>query len=276
MKLFAKLIILLISFATISFADIGEVKDKFFSSIENFLDGSFEHTDFTLKSTEETKPEFKKDDFFKIIIDFPRSKLIEKINARSLQMLENGAISEVKKFLKLKVSKNKSISKKYVLHGPSYMPKNTFALPHVHFIYSVAKHADTRNVHVAMLGQEIWIFCKIFRGVAMTLEPCIWSEVVTLTSFLSAGSAQPAELMLLGRTREPQVLVELIQVSTNIPHRKTHTPSNQLPSHFGLPAAFWPLLIIRIQFCKSSFIKLGALESKSFKKLWQCFMFDCG
>ena len=70
---------------------------------------------FTKKSIikwyEETKSDFKKNDFFKIIIDFPRSKLIEKINARSIQMLDNGAISEVKKFLKLKVSKNKSISK---------------------------------------------------------------------------------------------------------------------------------------------------------------------
>ena len=63
MKLFAKLIILLISFATVSFADIGQVKDKFFSSIENFLDGSFEHTDFTIKSTEHTKPEISVETF---------------------------------------------------------------------------------------------------------------------------------------------------------------------------------------------------------------------
>ena len=70
---------------------------------------------FTKKSIikwyEETKSDFKKNDFFRIIIDFPRSKLIEKINARSIQMLDNGAISEVKKFLKLKISKDKSISK---------------------------------------------------------------------------------------------------------------------------------------------------------------------
>ena len=63
MKLFAKLIILIITFATVSFADIGQVKDKFFSSIENFLDGSFEHTDFTIKSTEHTKPEISVETF---------------------------------------------------------------------------------------------------------------------------------------------------------------------------------------------------------------------
>ena len=63
MKLFAKLIILIITSATVSFADIGQVKDKFFSSIENFLDGSFEHTDFTIKSTEHTKPEISVETF---------------------------------------------------------------------------------------------------------------------------------------------------------------------------------------------------------------------
>ena len=70
---------------------------------------------FTKKSIlrwyENTKSEFRKKDFYKIIIDFPRPKLIEKIHARSISMVENGAISEVKKFLKLKISKDKSISK---------------------------------------------------------------------------------------------------------------------------------------------------------------------
>ena len=70
---------------------------------------------FTKKSIlrwyENTKSEFRKEDFYKIIIDFPRPKLIEKIHARSISMVENGAIFEVKKFLKLKISKDKSISK---------------------------------------------------------------------------------------------------------------------------------------------------------------------
>ncbi len=70
---------------------------------------------FTKKSMfkwyENTKSHFKKSDFYKIIIDFPRPKLIEKINDRSHEMLKMGAISEVKRFLKLKISKDKSISK---------------------------------------------------------------------------------------------------------------------------------------------------------------------
>lgn len=57
MRFFIKLSVLVLSFATISLADVAEIKDRFFSSIETLLDGNFEHTDFTIKSTEETKPE---------------------------------------------------------------------------------------------------------------------------------------------------------------------------------------------------------------------------
>ena len=57
MKFIAKLLIILTSFTVVSVADVGQVKDKFFSSIETFLDGSFEHTDFSIVSTEHTKPE---------------------------------------------------------------------------------------------------------------------------------------------------------------------------------------------------------------------------
>ena len=39
------------------------------------------------------------------------SLLIEKINFRSKEMVENGAIKEVKNFLKLKVRKDKSVNK---------------------------------------------------------------------------------------------------------------------------------------------------------------------
>ena len=70
---------------------------------------------FTKKSITEwhksTKSKFNKKDFFKIYIDYPRVELIEKINLRTKQMLNLGAISEVKNFLKLRISKNKSISK---------------------------------------------------------------------------------------------------------------------------------------------------------------------
>ena len=70
---------------------------------------------FTKKSIIEwrknTKSKFKKKEFLKLYIDYPRSELIEKINLRTNQMLAEGAVLEVKKFLKLKIPKNKSISK---------------------------------------------------------------------------------------------------------------------------------------------------------------------
>ncbi len=59
----------------------------------------------------ETKSIFNKKELFKLYIDFPRLQLIERINSRTKKMLQNGSILEVKKFLSLKVSKNKSISK---------------------------------------------------------------------------------------------------------------------------------------------------------------------
>ena len=70
---------------------------------------------FTKKSITEwyksTKSKFKKKEFLKLYIDYPRPKLIEKINLRVRQMLDMGAVLEVKNFLKLKISKNKSVSK---------------------------------------------------------------------------------------------------------------------------------------------------------------------
>tara|TARA_X000001036_G_scaffold154801_1_gene146935 strand:+ start:310 stop:1218 length:909 start_codon:yes stop_codon:yes gene_type:complete len=70
---------------------------------------------FTKKSITEwyksTKSKFKKKEFLKLYIDYPRPKLIEKINLRVRQILDMGAVLEVKNFLKLKISKNKSVSK---------------------------------------------------------------------------------------------------------------------------------------------------------------------
>jgi tRNA dimethylallyltransferase len=70
---------------------------------------------FTKKSIIEwyknTKARFKKNEFFKLYIDYPRSELIEKINLRTKKMMDDGVILEVKNFLRLKISKDKSISK---------------------------------------------------------------------------------------------------------------------------------------------------------------------
>ncbi len=70
---------------------------------------------FTKKSMYEwfknTKSTYEQKDFYKIYIEFPRKELIEKINIRTKEMIKQGAISEVKRFIKLKVSKKKTSSK---------------------------------------------------------------------------------------------------------------------------------------------------------------------
>ena len=76
---------------------------------------SYEIKLFTKKSMyewfESTKSRYEKEDFFKIYIDFPREQLLERINIRTNQMIKNGAIQEVKKFLKMRVPKTKSAYK---------------------------------------------------------------------------------------------------------------------------------------------------------------------
>ncbi len=76
---------------------------------------AYEVKTYTQKSIHEwyknTKSNFNQSDFFKIYIDFPRTELIERIYVRSKDMVENGAVKEVKNFLKLKVRKDKSVNK---------------------------------------------------------------------------------------------------------------------------------------------------------------------
>ena len=76
---------------------------------------AYEVKKFTKKSLYEwfknTKSNFLEVDFFKIYIDRPREELIERINLRTREMIENGAIKEVKNFIKLKVRKDKSVNK---------------------------------------------------------------------------------------------------------------------------------------------------------------------
>ena len=60
---------------------------------------------------QKTKSNYQKKSFFKIYIDYPRNELLERISARSKKMVEKGAVSEVKRFIKLKIPKNKSAPK---------------------------------------------------------------------------------------------------------------------------------------------------------------------
>ena len=76
---------------------------------------AYEVKKFTKKSLydwfQNTKSNYEQKDFYKIYIDFPRDELIKKITIRTVEMIKKGAILEVKKFIKLKVAKNKSANK---------------------------------------------------------------------------------------------------------------------------------------------------------------------
>tara|TARA_B100000575_G_C22995746_1_gene574006 strand:- start:52 stop:960 length:909 start_codon:yes stop_codon:yes gene_type:complete len=91
--------------------------------VKNFLKSSdtqrviraYEIKLFTNKSMfqffKDTKPSFENNDFFKIYINYPREELIKRIAVRTENIVRNGAISEVRRFIKLRVPRSKTASK---------------------------------------------------------------------------------------------------------------------------------------------------------------------
>ena len=76
---------------------------------------AYEIKSFTKKSMfdwfKSTRSNYDQKDFYKIYIDFPRNELIKRIGLRAREMIKKGAIQEVKKFISLKVAKDKSVNK---------------------------------------------------------------------------------------------------------------------------------------------------------------------
>ena len=70
---------------------------------------------FTKKSIFEwykkTKSYFKRDEFFKIYIDYPKEQLVNKISKRVDQMIKDGAVEEVKNFEKLNLKNDNNLNK---------------------------------------------------------------------------------------------------------------------------------------------------------------------
>ncbi len=91
------------------------VRNKINSFDSQRLIRAYEVKSYTKKSIfdwfKNTQSDFEKNDFYKIYIDYPRDELIKRINARAEEMIENGAILEVKKFICLKVPMGKTASK---------------------------------------------------------------------------------------------------------------------------------------------------------------------
>ena len=57
MKFLLKILIFQLIFISASFAKVDEVVDRFYSSLESFLEENFENTDFSIKKIESIKPE---------------------------------------------------------------------------------------------------------------------------------------------------------------------------------------------------------------------------
>ena len=91
------------------------VKDKFDPNDTQRTIRAFEIKSFTNISMydwlKKTKSEFKDYDFIKLYIDFARDDLIKRILVRSTKMIEEGAIKEVKIFIKLKIKKDLSVNR---------------------------------------------------------------------------------------------------------------------------------------------------------------------
>ena len=90
-------------------------KDKFDPNDIQRTIRAFEIKSYTKISMYEwikkTKPEFKDDEFLKLYINFKREELIKRIFLRATKMIEDGAIKEVKKFIKLKIKKDLSVNR---------------------------------------------------------------------------------------------------------------------------------------------------------------------
>ena len=92
-----------------------KVKGKFDSNDTQRTIRAFEIKSFTKISMyewiEKTRSEFKNDEFLKLYIDFKREDLIKRISLRATKMIKEGALKEVKKFIKLKIKKDLSVNR---------------------------------------------------------------------------------------------------------------------------------------------------------------------
>ena len=100
-----------------------------------------------------TKSKFQDDVFFKIYIDYPRPKLIERIASRSEQMLKDGAINEVKRFLKLKIKKDNSSNKVIGIAEIKEYLENKLDLKEVHEKISIKTRQYAKRQSTWARGQ---------------------------------------------------------------------------------------------------------------------------
>jgi len=95
--------------------DDPQAKDKFDPNDIQRTIRAFEIKSFTKISMYEwlnkTESEFDDDEFLKLYIDFKRDDLVKKISLRAIKMIDEGAIKEVKRFIKYKIKKDLSVNR---------------------------------------------------------------------------------------------------------------------------------------------------------------------
>ena len=91
------------------------VRDKFNPNDVQRSIRAFEIKSFTKVSMytwlNKTKSEFNENEFLKLYIDFKRDDLIKRISSRTDRMIKDGALKEVKKFIKFKIKKERSVNR---------------------------------------------------------------------------------------------------------------------------------------------------------------------
>ena len=92
-----------------------KIKGKFDQNDSQRTIRAFEIKSFTKVSMydwfNKTTSEFRDSDFLKLYLSVDREELIKRINKRTLVMMKEGAIKEVKKFISLKIKKEQSVNK---------------------------------------------------------------------------------------------------------------------------------------------------------------------
>jgi tRNA dimethylallyltransferase len=84
-----------------------------------------------------TKPKFKNKDFLKLYIDFKREDLVKRIYLRTIKMLSEGAIKEVKKFIKLKIKKDHSVRRVIGIDELTQLLKKQINFDEAHELISI-------------------------------------------------------------------------------------------------------------------------------------------
>ena len=92
-----------------------KIKGKFDQNDSQRTIRAFEIKSFTKVSMydwfNKTTSEFRDSDFLKLYLSVDREELIKRINKRTLVMMKEGPIKEVKKFISLKIKKEQSVNK---------------------------------------------------------------------------------------------------------------------------------------------------------------------